>query len=156
MRRKYTVDEIRRYPYPNLMAEFYESGYSICTLGKYMGIGDRCENDDPEVWARLRGDEKLTGAAAMSLAALFSVGLDYLLSGELEMRGGAPLAYLRHLKSNLKLEQDAEAEKFMQEIRRELKAKPYLFDLMRVAVTCSDEQIRELRNAAESIKLLSV
>lgn len=33
--KKLSINELKQFKYPNLMAELMESGYSICTLGYY-------------------------------------------------------------------------------------------------------------------------
>ena len=64
-------EELSKFPYPNLIAELIESHYSICTLGDHMGLGSRRQEDDPEIWAKLKGLRKITASEAIGLARLF-------------------------------------------------------------------------------------
>lgn len=50
---KLSNDELRKYPYPNLMAEIIESGYSICTIAEHMALPGRRQEDDAEVWGEI-------------------------------------------------------------------------------------------------------
>ncbi len=140
--KKMSNEELQKYPYPNLIAELIESGYSICTLGNHMGLGKHCEQDDPEVWARLSGKQGITADEAFSLCGLFGVNPDYLLSHDLRVLNGEPLARIRWYESNQKREQDAEISKLWYQIKRELEEKPYLYEFMKEVVSCNAEQIQ--------------
>ena len=50
--KKMSNEELQKCPYPNLIAELIESGYSICTLGTHMGLGDHCEQADYNIFCR--------------------------------------------------------------------------------------------------------
>lgn len=63
MRRNYDPETLSKYKYPNLVAEFMESGYSICTLSEHMGLGRRKEND-PLMKEKLFGSDEITCAEA--------------------------------------------------------------------------------------------
>ena len=61
-----TIDDLRFFKYPNLMAEVKKTTYSICTIADHMGLPRpyRKEND-PETWDKLTGKtEILTGEAS--------------------------------------------------------------------------------------------
>lgn len=120
MRREYNFNILPKYRYPNLVAEFMESGYSICTLSEHMGNG-RCKEDDAGINAKIFGDEEIPAQEALGLAQLFGCKLDYLFSHELEMIGDVPVAYIRHYDSNKRLEQEMKLFKISEEIRRTLK-----------------------------------
>ena len=87
-------DEIVKYPYPNLMAELKESGYSIATLSDWMW-DSCCAEDDPHVWAKLRGESLILASESLSLSLLFNASLDYLFSDKLTLLDGEPYAKIR-------------------------------------------------------------
>lgn len=147
-----SIEELQKYPYPNLMAEIAESGYSICTIGDHLGIGDHCKEDDAEVWARLRGEKAMLTSEAFGLASLFGVKLEYLFSHELQMFGRNTLAYARWYEKKQKEKREREVFDLWYCIRQELKDKPYLFDFMKIAITCSREQIKFATSELESRK----
>ena len=93
--KKLSNEELQTFPYPNLIAELIESGYSICTLGEHMGLDGRREQDDPEILGKLRGREGIPATEAIGLCKLFNVGFSYLFNSKLETMGGKPLAYHR-------------------------------------------------------------
>lgn len=135
-------EELQKYPYPNLIAELIESGYSICTLGTHMDLGEHCEEDEPEVWARLSGKQEITTDEAFSLCGLFGVNLDYLFSHDLRVLNGEPLARIRWYESNQRRKRDAEISELWYQIRREMKEKPYLYEFMKEVISCNAEQIQ--------------
>ena len=81
MRRNYNPETLPKYKYPNLVAEFMETGYSICTLSEHMGLGRRQEND-PLINAKLFGDEKIMSDEAIGLARLFGCEIRYLFAAQ--------------------------------------------------------------------------
>lgn len=105
MRRKYDFNDLKKFKYPNLVAEFMETGYSVCTLSDHMGLGRREEND-PLMKAKLFGEEDILTTEALGPAGLFGCGLDYLFDNELCVAGPYPLAYVRHLESNMRQEKE--------------------------------------------------
>lgn len=105
MRRKYDFNDLKKFRYPNLVAEFMETGYSVCTLSDHMGLGRRGEND-PLMKAKLFGEEEILTTEALALAGLFGCRMEYLFSNELRMAGPYPLAYVRHLESNRRQEKE--------------------------------------------------
>lgn len=99
---RFTNEELQRFPYPNLISEWRESGYSICTLAEHMGIGLYRSEDDPETLGKLRGAEKITVSEAAGLCRLFGVEMDYLFSKELRVISDMPVAYWRWYDENKK------------------------------------------------------
>ncbi|MEZ3488434.1 MAG: hypothetical protein K1W22_18110 [Lachnospiraceae bacterium] len=141
MRRNYDPEKLSRYRYPNLVAEFMESGYSICTLSEHMGLGARQE-DDKLINAKIFGNEEISFNEAIGLAQLFSCKISYLFADELEIFGGRPVAYIRHYESNKQQERDMELYRLSEEIRRALKERPDLADFLKLTLSCTEQQIQ--------------
>lgn len=141
MRRNYNPETLSQYRYPNLVAEFMETGYSICTLSEHMGLGRRQEND-PLINAKLFGDKEILFDEAIGLAQLFSCKISYLFADELEMFGGKPMAYIRHYESNKRQERDMELYRLSEEIRKALKERPDLADFLKLTLSCTEQQIQ--------------
>lgn len=135
-------DELRSFPYPNLMAELIESGYSICTLGDHMGIGKHCQEDDLEVWGRLRGNVEMSLHEVIGLVNLFNCTYEYLFSRELSTVGEKTQAYHRWYEHNQRMKYEMEASSLGFKIRSELKEKPYLFEFMKIAVELKETEIK--------------
>lgn len=148
---------MQKFPYPNLIAEWIESGYSICTLAEHMGIGKALtgsyrKEDDPEMLAKLRGEKEITASEALGLSRLFGVGLDYLFCHNLKIVIGKPAAYWHWFDKNKKADEEIERNRKIWEIERELRKKPYLLEFFKLAVVCSDEQLQEAIEYIESRK----
>lgn len=135
-------DELRRFKYPNLIAELIESGYSICACADHMGLGRRGE-DDSEVWAKLRGEHEVSAKEALGLASLFGVDLKYLFSHDLMTISGETYAFVRWKDENEKKEKERQEYLMYQEIERELKEKPYLLDFMKEAMKWTESELGE-------------
>ncbi len=86
--------DIVKYPYPNLMAEIKESGYSICTVSQYMGYG-MCPENDARIWDKLMGVIPILAAEGFSLARLFEANMEYLFSHTLTTTDGIPYAKIK-------------------------------------------------------------
>lgn len=151
MRRKYDFSILPKYKYPNLVAEFMESGYSLCTLSDYMGNG-RCEEDNLIMREKIFENREITTQEAMGLARLFGCKLEYLFSHKLEMFGDVPTAYIRHYDSNKQMEQEMEIYKIADEVRNALKSKPYLKEFMKLALTWSGEQVKHATKLLQELK----
>lgn len=151
MRRKYDFRLLSKYKHPNLVAEFMETGYSICTLSEHMGNG-RCKEDDAVINAKIFGVEEITAQEALGLAQLFECKLEYLFSPEVEMIGDVPTAYIRHFDSNRRQEQEMKLFEISEEIRRTLKQKPYLGEFMELALTWSEEQVYQAIEMLQKLK----
>ena len=137
-----TIDDLRLFKYPNLMAEAKETTYSICTIAEHMGLPKpyRKEND-PETWGKLTGKTEILASEACGLAQLFNVSLEYLFNHELKVVHGQTAAYWRWFDEKKKVQDDIERSKQIREIERELREKPYLMEFMKEAVTWSPEQL---------------
>ena len=137
-----TIDDLRLFKYPNLMAEVKETAYSICTIAEHMGMSKpyRKEND-PETWDKLTGKTEILASEARGLAQLFNVSLEYLFNHELKVVCGQTAAYWRWLDIKKKIQDDVERSKQIREIERELREKPYLMEFMKEAVTWNREQL---------------
>lgn len=142
--RKLSNEELKKFPYPNLMAEIIENHYSICTIGTHMGIGDHCQEDDSGVWGRLKGNIEINCLEAIGLASLFGVKMEYLFSHELETMSGMPKAYWRWLDTNERREREEKARKMREEIMRELRKKPYLLGFIKEMLTVSEAESLEI------------
>lgn len=71
-----TIDDLRLFKYPNLMAEVKETTYSICTIAEHMGLpGPYRKENDPETWGKLTGRTEIMCSEAVGLAHLFGVRL---------------------------------------------------------------------------------
>lgn len=138
--KRLTIEELKEYKYPNLIAELIESGYSICTLGDHMGLKGRRGEDDREIWGKLKGNIDLYCTEALGLARLFSANMGYLFSHELNVFSGMPAAHWRWLDSNRDKVYEEEKSKKIQEIERELQRKPELFEFMKLVVTLSKQE----------------
>lgn len=139
--KKLTIEELQSYPYPNLMAEIMESGYSICTVGEHMGLGRYCENDDPEVWGRLTGEKEIAYSEAAGLMGLYGTGADYLFADNLKIVSGKPYAYWRWLEHNLQKEQELSAYRRLQKIDRALRNNPFLLTLVSEIITLNENEL---------------
>lgn len=137
-----TIEDLRHFKYPNLLAEVKETTYSICTIADHMGLPRpyRKENN-PETWDKLTGKTEILTSEALGLAYLFNVSFEYLFSRELKVVCGQTAAYWRWLDSKKKIQDDIERSKQIREIERELREKPYLMEFMKEAVTWNEEQI---------------
>lgn len=139
-----TIDDLRFFKYPNLMAEVKETTYSICTIAEHMGLpGPYRKENDPETWDRLTGKTEIMCSEAVGLAHLFGVTIEYLFSHELKVVCGLPAAYWRWFDEKRKIKKDIERSKQIREIEQELKEKPYLLEFMKEAVTWSHEELEE-------------
>ena len=154
-----SIEELREYPYPNLMAELINSGYSICTLAEHMGLGELRREDDPEVWAKMKGDCEISCSEALGLAGLFGVKAEYLFNYDLKVFCDEPMAYWRWHDENKRKEREHQEYQAREEIIRKLREKPYLLDFMKQACTWNKEEVQwvtkvlnEQKEAAECRK----
>lgn len=114
-----SYEEIKKYKYPNLLAELKESGYSICTVGDHLGMGRYRQEDDPEIWGKLRNG-KFDAGEAINLAELFGVKLEYLFSNELKTAAGVAVAKTRWARWNDQKENMLRVEQLKWELKQEL------------------------------------
>lgn len=143
MRRKYDINLLHSCKYPNLMAEFMEMGYSICTLSDHMGHG-RCKEDNNMIWDKLSGKIELYADEAIGLLRLFCCEANYLFSEELEMYEGKPIAYYRHYESNKRQEEDLRVYKILIDARRIMREKPYLVAFIKSVLSWTEEQVDQV------------
>lgn len=136
---RFSVRELQKFKYPNLIAEIDESGYSICTLGEHMGLG-RVPEDSTEVWDRLTGKKEIMASEVIRLACLFGTEPDYLLSQELSVLDGKPFAYLRWKEANEKRERESREFNIQMDIMSALRKKPYLLKFVSMIVLMSREE----------------
>lgn len=141
---KMTNEELKKYPFPNLMAEICESGYSICTLGDHMGLGHYRNEDDPEVWGKLRGNIDLYANEAIGLVKLFGCTYEYLFSNKLSVMNGKPLAYHRWREHNIRIKYECKASDLGYKILAELREKPYMYGFMKMAVRLNEDEIKTM------------
>lgn len=143
MRRNYDPETLSKYKYPNLVAEFMESGYSICTLSEHMGLG-RCEENDALVNVKIFGDEEIFYMEAVRLARLFGCTMEYLFSHNLEKVGDMPVAYYRHYESNKRMEKEMVVNRLSREVREVLEEKPYLAGFMKHVLSWDKQQLQRV------------
>lgn len=139
--RRLTIKELQNYPYPNLMAEIMESGYSICTVGEHMGLGRYRENDDPEVWGRLKGEKEITFNEMVGLMRLYVESADYLFANRLKIVSGKPYAYWRWLEHNQRKERELMEYRQLQKIDRVLRENPFLLNLVSEIITMNEREL---------------
>lgn len=140
MRRKYDIESIKKYKYPNLVAEIMESGYSICAISEYMGHGRRKE-DDAFILGKIYGTDEILASEAMGLIRLFNCKASYLFSDELQMASDKPVAYWRHYESNKALEWDMAVFRLSEEVKVAIRKKPYLYKAVQKILDTTEEQL---------------
>lgn len=153
MYKKLSNDELQKFRYPNLIAELIESGYSICTCADHMGLEGRRQEDDSEVWGKLKGTIDLDALEAFGLARLFGVKLEYLFSDKLELFSGMPAAHLRWYEWNRQKEREDKERIKREEIERELRKKPYLLDFMKEAVQWNKDELQQALSLLKTMKV---
>lgn len=151
---KLTVEQLEQFPYPNLIAELIESGYSICTLGEHMGLKRRRKEDDQEIWGKLRGEIEITAQEGFALARLFGTNVEYLFKDHLSHFNGKSAAYWRWIEENRWKEEELQRICERDEIEACLREKPQLTKLMRKIMDLSDDQLDEYLDILK--KLLQV
>ena len=140
-----TIEDLRLFKYPNLLAEVKETTYSICTIADHMGLPKPYrKEDDSETWDKLTGKTEILCSEAFGLARLFGVSAEYLFSHELKVVCGETAAYWRWLDEKEKIKKDIDRSRQIREIEQELREKPYLLKFMKEAVSWSTEQIDEV------------
>lgn len=107
-------EDIEKVTYPNLLAEIKESHYSICTVAEYMGLGRRQE-DDRETWDKLTGRKGIFSSEGVGLMGLFNVKYEYLFADRLQKEAGQPLARIRWMDWNIKMQVELEDKKIEEE-----------------------------------------
>lgn len=144
---KLTNEELQKFPYPNLIAELIESGYSICTLSEHMGL-ERRQEDDPEIWAKLKGEKDILANEAFGLARLFNAKFEYLFDHELNVLGdGKTYAAVRWFHENRRRDQEYREYQEREEIYKALKEKPYLYEFMKMALSLDSDEVKALTQA---------
>lgn len=137
-----TIEDLRLFKYPNLMAEVKETTYSICTIADHMGLPKPYRKEaDPETWDKLTGKTEILCGEAFGLARLFGVPMEYLFSHELKTVCGETAAHWRWFDEKEKIKADIVRSRQVREIEEELREKPYLLEFMKEAVTWNEEQI---------------
>ena len=107
-------EDIEKATYPNLLAEIKESHYSICTVADHMGLGRRQE-DDQETWDKLTGRKDIFASEIVGLKGLFNVQYEYLFADKLQKEAGEPLAKIRWMDKNIRMQMDLEDMKIKDE-----------------------------------------
>lgn len=140
-----TIEDLRLFKYPNLLAEVKETTYSICTIADHMGLPKPYrKEDDPETWDKLTGKTEISYGEAFGLARLFGVPMEYLFSHDLKTVCGETAAHWRWFDEKEKIKADIVRSRQIREIEQELREKPYLLEFMKEAVTWNEEQITKL------------
>lgn len=148
-----TIEELKKYRYPNLMAEVQETTYSICTIAEHMGLGKYRKEDDAETWDKLTGKTEIMCSEAVGLVNLFGVTMEYLFSRKLKTLQGKTAAYFRWFDRHEQIKKDLQRTEDIRKIEMELKNNPYLLDFVKVAVTLNENQIDELVQTLEKRKV---
>lgn len=132
-------DQLKQFPYPNLVAEVIESNYSINTLAENMRLGGRQVNDT-EVWMKLRGEREIYASEAYGMVHLFRTSWDYLFDSELHLLYGKTVAHWRWYNRDENIEKKDIDSTEIDNIVNELKNNPHMFEFMREAITWDKEQ----------------
>lgn len=148
-----TIEELKQFKYPNLMAEVQETTYSICTIADHMGLTPYRKEDDPEVWDKLTGKTEILTSESIRLAYLFGVSLEYLFSKELEVIKNKTAAYWRWFKERERVKKDIERFEKARRVGRALEEKPYLLKILEIASDLNDEQVKEFTKMLEKRKV---
>lgn len=144
---KLSNEELQKFRYPNLIAELIESGYSICTLSEHMKLGKR-EEDDPEIWAKLKGSKDILTNEAIGLSQLFNTKMEYLFDHTLRtLVDGKTYAEVRWFDAKQKEEQNYREYQEREEIYKGLKEKPYLYEFMKMALSLDSDEVKALTQA---------
>ena len=141
--KKLSNEQLQQLKYPNLMAEFIESHYSICTVADHMGLGRRQE-DDLVVWGKLRGDIEITCIEAVGLARLFGTTLEYLFSEDLSLLGGDPTAVVRWAETNRRREQEMRDNDVIFKAYNKMKRSPVLLRIVKFLLKLNDDELKSL------------
>ncbi len=148
-----TIEDLRSFKYPNLMAEVKETTYSICTIAEHMGLPRPYrKEDDAETWNKLTGQAEVTSVEAIGVACLFGVNIDYLFSDELRVIDGETLAHWRWLDVKERNKKEREQLKQIRKIEKELRGNPNLLEIMRILITFDNEQLDEFISMIERWK----
>ncbi|MDC7289564.1 hypothetical protein NXH76_17325 [Blautia schinkii] len=132
-------DQLKQFPYPNLVAEVIESNYSINTLSENMRLGGRQVNDT-EVWMKLRGEREIYVSEAYGLIRLFHTQWDYLFDSKLRTLHGKTVAYWRWYNRDESIrEMDSDLLE-IDNIVNALKSNPHVFEFIRHVITLNKEQ----------------
>lgn len=142
---KLSNDELNKYPYPNLMAEIIESGYSICTVAEHMGLPRRRQQYDAEVWGKLKGDVDILASEAIWLSHLYNVKMEYLFDDKLQVMCGMSLAYWRWRGWNEKIKREESQRQLVRKIQNTLMNRPELIQLFKELITLDADQLQEFK-----------
>lgn len=138
-----TYENIKECRYPNLLAEIKESGYSICTISEFMGLG-RCKEGNSTIWDKLTGKTEISVFEAAGLAKCFNESMEYLFADELTVIGEESQAYWKWYDENKRKQQELERSKEIQKIYDALVADPELLMFMKWCRTLTKEQRHEV------------
>lgn len=109
-----------------------------------MGLGCHRQEDDPEIWRKLRGQEAFTTSEINGLSGLFCATPDYLFSDKLKIVSGKSYAYWRWYDSNKMMQEEMRQFKEQEYITREMREKPYLAKLFRILTDFDEKQVRKV------------
>lgn len=126
-------NEMERYPFPNLLAEIKESGYSYATLSEWLEMPQETESYNL-IDNKLIGKSEVTFGEAEKLSRLFSCGVEYLFTDTLKKLNGRAFAYYRHYEINKQLEQDQRNFALVNEIQSYLKQYPKAYQIIKTAL----------------------
>ena len=132
-------EELRKFSYPNLVAEIIESGYGMHTISDFMGHGNTYSTE-VMIKAKVFGKDEILASEALGLAHYFNCEMRYMFSHELSVINGKPMAYWRWLDENKRKQEEHERSKAILEIYEELKAKPYLINFLKQCIKLNAEQ----------------
>lgn len=141
---KLTNEQLKKYPYPNLMAELIESGYSICTLGNWMNLGRYLPEDSQEVWGRLTGEKEFYASEVVALTGLFRVEYEYLFSHQLTVVGEKTAAYYRWHEWNRKQKLNSLRFEQRERISMKLRERPEFGDFVEQILKLEQSELEKL------------
>ena len=63
-----------------------------------------------------------------------------------------PVAYIRHYESNKRMERDMELYELSEKVRKALKEKPYLPELIKYVLELDEQQIEQMIEISKNVK----
>lgn len=117
-----------------------------------MGIGKKKTGfyraeDDPEIWAKLRGEKEIYIDEAEGLANLFGVTFEYLFSDKISTLSDMPIVYYRWYDWNKKCKEEIAQNEGIRKIEQHLRKYPNLIEPMKEILTWSSEDLQALANS---------
>lgn len=141
------IEELKKFSYPNLVAEIIESGCSIGAVAVHMGLPGIRKENDREVLAKLRGDMEITFEEAEGIARLFEKKIGYLFSHKLEVMDGKTVAH-----ASWKDKKREEKPQEVYDIENVLMRHPDLLEFLSLAQNLTPEHMQQLISQAKKLQ----